>query len=116
MRRVRFICRWPGVVYMDNLSTKEILLYVMLTVSWLWTMSWFRKRIRTRLAAQGQLEAAEKKRWISTVISGVMCLVVFLYVRFTLAEIDERIFAGGIALGLGIIGYGIYQRWKAGQQ
>lgn len=101
---------------MNNLSTKEILLCVVITVSWLWTMSWFRKRIRSRLAAQGQLEAVEKRRWISTVVSGVMCLGVFLYVRLTIAEVDEQIFAGGIVLGLAIIVYGFYQRWKAGKQ
>lgn len=101
---------------MDNLSTKEILLWAVITVAWLWTMSWFRKRLRQQLAAQGQLEAMEKRRWISTIITGVVCLGVFFYVWLTIPAANARIFVGGMILGVGIIGYGVYQRWKTGQQ
>ena len=98
---------------MGNLSTTEQILCIVIAVAFIVSSYFFNKYTKKKLMEQGQYENYQKRRWVSTVITGVLFLGVALYSLPDMPPGNEPILILMLALSLGVIGYGLYQRWKA---
>lgn len=100
---------------MSNLSIAEQILCIVITVAFLVGSYFLKKYTKRKLVEQGQLENYQKRKWVSTVMTGAMFLGVALFSLPNMPAGNEPILIFMLALSFGFIGYGLYQRRKAGK-